>query len=85
MRRSSMLLAPMALLFALVLAACGNKGPLVYAPAPDDEHVEEVEESGEPEAIDDAGTSEDGDPADAEALPPGDAPVDPPPAGDDNG
>ena len=48
MRRSSMLLAPMALLFALLLAACGNKGPLVYAPAPDDEDVEAVEDVVEP-------------------------------------
>lgn len=37
MRRSSLLLAPLALLLALGLAACGNKGPLVYAPLPADD------------------------------------------------
>ena len=41
MRRFSIFLAPLALLFALNLAACGNKGPLVRAS--DAEQMEEAE------------------------------------------
>src|SRR5690606_10128934 len=42
MRRSSLFLAPMALLLVLTLAACGNKEPLVYAtPAQDIDDIED--------------------------------------------
>ncbi len=45
MRRFPVLLVPLALLFALNLAACGNKGPLVRAvDAQDVEDAEDVEE-----------------------------------------
>lgn len=82
MRRSSLLLAPLALLLALGLAACGNKGPLVYAPLPAAEEVDEADGSG---GADEAGEGAESDPAGADqALPPVDGvPPAPLPADDD--
>ena len=86
MRRFPMLLAPLALLFALTLAACGNKGPLVRA-VDDGQDIEDVGE---------AEDAEDLDVEDAGQAPAADDPVDapaedaeqtdaPPPADPDHG
>lgn len=82
MRRSFLYLAPLALLLALGLAACGNKGPLVYAPLPAAEEVDEADGSGR---ADEAGEGAESDPAGADqALPPVDGvPPAPLPADDD--
>ena len=90
MRRFPILLAPLALLFALNLVACGNKGPLVR---PSD--IEDVEEVADDDvgAVEEAAGEEpedaswDGDDAaDDEAGMDGNPPgVPPPPADPGNG
>lgn len=51
--------------FALILAACGNKGPLILPPPPSAEDVELMQA----DAVDDAGALADPTPADTEQLP----------------
>ncbi|MGI8561004.1 MAG: LPS translocon maturation chaperone LptM [Luteimonas sp.] len=56
---------PAMLAATLLLAACGNKGPLVLPPPPTDEDAELMAA----DAVDDAGALADPTPADTEALP----------------
>lgn len=76
---------PAALVATLLLAACGNKGPLVLPPPPSAEDAELMQA----DAVDDAGALADPTPADTEALPlpPNEPPVeadpDAPPVPDD--
>lgn len=63
MRRFSIFLAPLALLFALSLAACGNKGPLVRA-----SDAEQMEEAEVEEDVDVDGDVADDDAADDDAA-----------------
>ncbi|WP_165942209.1 LPS translocon maturation chaperone LptM [Luteimonas arsenica] len=82
-------LLPLALLVsALALSACGNKGPLLPPPAPDDdewpaEQTDDYDQDGEGEALDATGVDTDADDTDIddEGDDPAEDPV--PPAGDD--
>jgi predicted small lipoprotein YifL len=71
--RLPMKIAFPAMLAALLLAACGNKGPLMLPPPPSAEDAELMEAA----AVDDAGALADPTPADTEAplLPPDRPPV----------
>jgi len=65
MRRFPILIAPLALLLALNLVACGNKGPLVRAVDVEDVDVEEDVEEDVIEEVDDIeGDVIEGDPVD---------------------
>ena len=65
MRRSFLYLAPLALLLALGLAACGNKGPLVYAtPVQDIDDGEGIDDGDEADEADEAGETSTGEAAD---------------------
>ncbi|HRO26749.1 MAG TPA: lipoprotein [Luteimonas sp.] len=61
MRKSSLLLAPLALVLALNLVACGNKGPLVRPSVDDVEEYDAVEDVDE-EATDAADADPEVDP-----------------------
>ena len=80
MRRFPILVAPLALLLAFNLVACGNKGPLVRAIDVEDvdvEEVEDVEDNEEVEEVDDdaiEGDPVDGDPVDDADADQGDVP-----------
>ena len=54
MRRFPILVAPLALLLAFNLVACGNKGPLVRAVDVEDVDVEEAEDAEDAEDIEQA-------------------------------
>ncbi|WP_202845357.1 LPS translocon maturation chaperone LptM [Luteimonas saliphila] len=91
MRTSTSILAPLALLLAFNLAACGNKGPLVRPSADVIEDVEDVEDVEELEqSSDDEPVADPDEAAPPEDIPVGDTDEDagvdaPPPAEPDHG